>query len=268
MELKMDLEISNKVALVTAGSKGIGFACVQALLAEGVKVAFCSRSQDNIKAALQELSDIDQNMIFAKSVDTQDIAAMQGFLTEIRAKWGNIELLVANSGGPKPGTVLELDNADYQKAFESNFLAYTALTNEVLKDMKKQNYGRIIYTTSSVVAQPLAILALSNAIRSALTSYSKTLANEVGKFNISVNCVMPGKIDTDRLQTLMGMAAEKKGISKAQHIANEIAEVPFGRLGKPAEIAALITFLCSNKAAYVSGSNIAVDGAYINGLRL
>ena len=264
----MDLEINNKVALVTAGSRGIGFACVKALLAEGVKVAFCSRSQDNIDAALKELSGFDQNMILTKALDCQDIAATKAFLTDIRDKWGAIELLVANSGGPKPGTVLELDNADYQKAFESNFLAYTALTTDVLEDMKAKQYGRIIYTTSSVVAQPLAILALSNAIRSALTSYSKTLANAVGQFNISVNCVMPGKINTDRLQSLMATAASKKGISKADHVKAEIAEIPFARLGKPEEIAAVITFLCSVKGGYVSGSNIAVDGAYISGLRL
>jgi 3-oxoacyl-[acyl-carrier protein] reductase len=253
----MDFGIAGKVALVSGGTQGIGFAAAQALLNEGVTVAIFSRSRDNVDQALAKL-DAGTSKVSGFSCDLLDETSVEEMLAKVRAELGSIDIFVGSSGGPSFGKAHELSHDDLITALESNFVGLATLTNKLLPDMQKNNWGRIVYVTTSGVIQPVPNLALSNVSRSALTSFTKTLSTEVASQGITVNTVIPGRIDTPRLQE-----ATPHDMTYEEKLAQDWKAIPTGRYGEPEEIANAISFLCSEGASYITGIRIAVDGGLI-----
>lgn len=264
----MELGIKDKVALVTASSTGLGFACAQTLLQEGAKVAIGSRQQQKVTTAVEQLAEWGaQEAILGAAVDYTQTEAMTHYLAEVQEKLGSIDILVCSSGGPAMGSVTEFDTQAYSHALEDNLLAMIRLSLALLPNMQANKWGRIIFITSSAAVQPIPSLALSNVARAGLHSFAKTLAQDVAKEGITVNCVMPGKINTDRMMAVTRKRAADNQRSLNEQMAMDFAKIPAGRYGQPQELANLVTFLCSEKASYINGSAIAVDGGAIMGLR-
>jgi 3-oxoacyl-[acyl-carrier protein] reductase len=252
----MDFQISGRTALVLGASRGLGAAIAKGLAAEGVKVFAAARNVDKIEAGA--------NMV-PVTVDLSDKASVANLIVTIRAA-GGVDILVNNSGGPKAGPAVGQSAENWSSAFEMMATSIFAVTDAMLEGMIAKKWGRIITIGSSGVAQPIANLALSNGVRAAVAGWSKTLASEVGKHGITVNMILPGRIDTDRVRELDGMKADKTGASVEAVQEASRNEIPVGRYGKPEEFAAVAVFLASARASYVTGSSIRVDGGMIRGI--
>ncbi|EIJ41024.1 dehydrogenase of unknown specificity [Beggiatoa alba B18LD] len=264
----MDFGIRHKVALVTGASTGLGFATAQVLLQEGAKVAICARTPEKVKQAVAKLAETtDPANIVGMVADYTNRQTVDTLFSHVQEKLGMVDILVCSSGGPAVGNALAFETTDYLNAIENNLLSMIALSSRVLPSMQNRKWGRIVYITSSAAVQPLPNLALSNVARSGLHAYAKSLATEVAKDNITVNCVMPGRINTDRIMNLVRIRAEQHQRHLNEEMARDFEAIPAGRYGQPQELANLVGFLCSDCASYITGSAIAVDGGAIAGLR-
>lgn len=252
----MDLGISGKTALVLGASRGLGAAIAAALAAEGVIVYAAARTASSI-AATENIRPV--------AVDLADPASVDALIETIRAM-GGVDILVNNSGGPKAGPALGQSRAAWNAAFETMASALFAITDALLPAMIERQWGRIITIGSSGVEQPIANLALSNGVRAAIAGWSKTLAGEVARHGITVNMILPGRIDTDRVRELDTIKAGNTGASVDAVQAASRAEIPAGRYGRPEEFAAAAAFLASAQASYITGSSLRVDGGMIRGL--
>ena len=255
----MDLGIRGKVALVTGASAGIGEAVAQTLAREGVKIALAARRPERLKAVAAEA--LRQGALEAREfvADLTDPIAVDRLFSEIESAFGDVEILVANGGGPKSGAYLELDLEDWDGAYLAIFRSMIQLVNHVLPAMQRREWGRIVALTSTSVRQPIPDLALSNAFRTGLTSALKTLAAEVASKGITVNTIATGRVLTDRLRTLY--AHDDKALQETAKV-----EIPIGRAATPEEFAPRVAFLCGEPARYVTGQTIAIDGGLIRGL--
>jgi len=252
----MDFQISGKTALVLGASRGLGAAIAKSLAAEGVKVFAAARSADKIEASAS---------ITPIAVDLSDKASVAALIETLKQQ-GGVDILVNNSGGPKAGPAVGQTSESWTAAFEMMATSIFAVTNAMLEGMIAKKWGRIITIGSSGVEQPIANLALSNGVRAAVAGWSKTLASEVAKHGITVNMILPGRIDTDRVRELDGMKAKNSGASVEAVQEASRNDIPTGRYGRPEEFAAVATFLASSQASYVTGSAIRVDGGMIKGL--
>lgn len=252
----MDFQISGKTALVLGASRGLGAAIAKALAAEGVKVFAAARSIDKIEASAT---------MVPIAVDLSEKASVAKLIATIKAR-GGVDILVNNSGGPKAGPAVGQSAEAWSSAFEVMATSIFTVTDAMLEGMAARKWGRVITIGSSGVAQPIANLALSNGVRAAVAGWSKTLASEVGKHGITVNMILPGRIDTDRVRELDGLKADKTGANIEAVQEASRSEIPVGRYGKPEEFAAVAVFLASAQASYVTGSAIRVDGGMIRGL--
>ena len=242
----MDFGLSGKRALVLGASRGLGAAIAAALAAEGVTVLGASRSGDY-------------------PVDLADKASVAALIDKVRSE-GGVDILVNNSGGPKAGPAQGQASADWVAAFETMAASLYAITDALLPQMIERKFGRIISVGSSGVVAPIAGLALSNAVRGAIAGWSKTLAAEVAKHGITVNMVLPGRIDTDRVRELDQGKAGRTGVSVEAVQEASRNDIPAGRYGRPEEFGAVVAFLASQQASYVTGSMLRVDGGMIKGL--
>ncbi|KAA3515856.1 SDR family oxidoreductase [Agrobacterium rosae] len=251
----MDYLIAGKTALVLGASRGLGAAIAKALAAEGVKVFAAARNV----AAMEKIDNITP-----LTVDLSDETSVAAMIATITAA-GGVDILVNNSGGPKAGPAAGQSKESWASAFDSMATSIFTVTDAMLEGMIARKWGRIITIGSSGVVQPIPNLALSNGIRAAVSGWSKTLAGEVARHGITVNMILPGRIDTDRVRELDAGKAEKtaKTIEAVQEASR--AEIPAGRYGKPEEFAAVAVFLASAQASYVTGSAIRVDGGMIKG---
>ena len=251
----MDFMISGKTALVLGASRGLGAAIAKGLAAEGVKVFAAARN-----VAAKEKTD----NITPLTVDLSDDASVAAMIATVTAA-GGVDILVNNSGGPKAGPAAGQSKDSWASAFDSMATSIFTVTDAMLEGMIARNWGRIITIGSSGVVQPIPNLALSNGIRAAVSGWSKTLAAEVARHGITVNMILPGRIDTDRVRELDAGKAEKtaKTIEAVQEASR--GEIPAGRYGTPEEFAAVAVFLASAQASYVTGSAIRVDGGMIKG---
>lgn len=254
----MDLGIRGRVALVTGASSGIGEAIALALAAEGAMIAVAARRRDRLEAVAREAKKRGASAAHAFEVDFDDPESIGSLLTQVQATCGHIQILVANSGGPKPGTFLDLKLDDWDAGYRNTLRSVLALVYGVVPPMTASGWGRIVALTSSSVKQPIANIALSNAFRTALVSALKTLSGEVARSGVTVNSIATGRVLTDRLRHLY---PDEKALHKAAE-----TEIPAGRVAEPSEFAPLVAFLCGEPASYVTGQTIAIDGGLIKSL--
>jgi 3-oxoacyl-[acyl-carrier protein] reductase len=251
----MDYGIAGKRALVLGGSRGLGAASARALADEGVEVWVAARSAE---------AGTPGEGITALPLDLADPASIAALVARLAAE-GNIDILVNNSGGPAPGPAQGQAGAGWAAAFASMAQSIFAITDAVLPGMLARGWGRIITIGSSGVVQPIAGLALSNGVRGAVAGWSKTLAGEVAAKGVTVNMVLPGRIDTDRVRQIDAGKAKSTGASVEAVQNASLAEIPAGRYGRPEEFAAAVAFLASRQASYITGSMLRVDGGMIRG---
>jgi len=254
----MDFGLLNKGALVMASSKGLGKAVAVELANEGCNVVICGRNDDTLKNTSDEIMSESGRECFYVQGDITSQNDRKRILSYSKSKIKSIDVLVTNSGGPKPGSFDDHDNEDWRDAYSLLVESTVSMIRGVLPDMKEQKWGRIITITSQAVKQPVEGLILSNSVRSAILGLVKTLSIELGKHNITVNNVLPGYTLTDRLETLI----RQRGTS----LENVSVNVPLKRVGLPNEFAAAVAFLASEKASYITGVSLPVDGGWIKGI--
>ena len=255
----MDLGLNGKTALVLGAGGGLGGAIARALSAEGVQVA---AADIDAKAAAATVSALPGKAL-GLTWDLADLAQIEGHIARIEAELGPVDILVNNTGGPPPTPAAGQDSAVWAKHFQAMVLSVIAITDRVLPGMKTRKWGRVITSTSSGVIAPIPNLGMSNALRLSLVGWSKTLAREVGRDGITANIILPGRIATDRIKFLDEAKAKREGRSIEDVSAESTGTIPLGRYGKPEEYADAVTFLASERAAYLTGSVIRVDGGLI-----
>lgn len=262
----MDLGLKNRVALVAASSQGIGLATAEAFAAEGCRVAMCARTQKTLDAAAEAIRSRYKVQVHAKAFDVTDPAAVAAFVAEVGETFGGVDICVTNAGGPPAKGFLAATLDDWQNAVAANFLSTVYFAREVIPHMQHKSWGRIITITSITTKQPVADLVLSNAVRAAVVGLVKSLANEFGKDGILVNNVGPGFTATDRLKQLAKTRAASAGKTEQEMFAAWAADAPVKRLGEPREVAETIVWLASERASYVTGQTVLIDGGIYKGL--
>jgi 3-oxoacyl-[acyl-carrier protein] reductase len=262
----MDTGLKGKVALVCGASRGLGRAAAEALAAEGANLAIVARTQAALTAAGVEIGKASGVEILTLAADLSKGDEARRVVRDTARHFGGLDILVTNAGGPRAGTFDTLTEADYLHAVDLTFMSVVRMTMEAVPLMRKRGGGRIIHITSVTVKQPVDNLLLSNALRPAVVGFSKTLATELAPERILVNCVAPGYTRTERVVELNAANAAREGTSAAAIEQRLVAEIPMRRLGEPHELAAAIAFLASEKASYITGTTIQVDGGYVRSL--
>src|SRR5579863_3641312 len=262
----MNLGLKDRVALIAASSQGIGRATAEAFAAEGCRVAMCARNQQTLYAAAGKIKKQYNVEVLAQTFDVGDPSAVSRFVAAVAEKFGAVDICVTNAGGPPAKGFLAATLEDWQRAVELNFLSTVYFAREVIPHMQKKRWGRIITLTSITTKQPVADLVLSNAVRAAVVGLVKSLANEFGKDGILVNNVGPGFTATDRLKELAKARSSASGKSEQEIFAAWAADAPVKRLGDPRELAETIVWLASERASYITGQTVLVDGGMYKGL--
>jgi len=260
----VDLGLKGKTALVVAASKGMGKASAMGLAQEGARVAMCARGEADLKAAAEEVRQKTGAEVLAVPADASKLEDITRVVGEVKGKWGGVDVLVANVGGPPPGPFDQMTDEQWKAAFEQVHLSTVRFIRAVLPDMKRKKWGRILAIQSSSVKQPVEGLVLSNGIRPAIAGMFKTLAGEVAKDGVTVNLVLPGRIMTDRFMGHQKDLAERAGKTLEAWMAERsTADIPMGRIGTPEEFASMVVFLASERASYITGTVAQVDGGLI-----
>lgn len=262
----MDTGLGGKVALVCAASKGLGKAAALALAQEGATVVICARGREVLMAAAEEIARASTATVRPIVADVSRPDGVTQVVADTVAAFGGLDVLVTNAGGPKTGTFDSLSDDDWRAAVDLTLLSVVRLCCEVLPHMRKRGGGRIINITSVSVKQPIDNLMLSNALRAAVIGFSKTLATELAKDGILVNCVAPGYTRTDRVTQLAEATARSEGVETEAVVSRLVSQIPLGRLGEPRELADVIAFLASDRASYVTGATIQVDGGFVRSI--
>lgn len=262
----MDTGLKNKSVLITASSMGIGKAAAELFTEEGCRIAISSRSKENLLSTAAELKEKYNVEPFWSVCDLNKQKDIENTFNAVIAHFGSIDILVNNCGGPVPGLFQQLEEEDWNNAYEQVLLSAVRFSKLVLPGMMANNWGRIINLTSISVKQPVDNLILSNSLRAGVTGFTKSLSNEIAKFNITVNNVAPGLTLTRRLYELAVVEAKEKGKSHEEILVEMAKRIPLNRLARPEEIASVIVFLASRQASYVTGVTIQVDGGYIKNI--
>ena len=257
----MNLGLKNRVAMIAAASKGIGKACAIALAAEGCKVSICARNLKELDRVSDEIGSIDNVLVVPADVSSPAELAYWHIRTV--EKFGGVDILVTNTGGPPVARFMELTDDQWLSGVESTLMNVVRLSRLVLPGMQERKWGRIIHLTSMVAKQPKDELTISSTLRAGLSGLTKTMSNQVGRDNITVNAVLMGLCRTDRLQHLGEIRAKEQGITIEEYYQQAAAEVPLKRVAEPKEIADVVAFLASENASYITGASIQVDGGMI-----
>jgi 3-oxoacyl-[acyl-carrier protein] reductase len=262
----METGLKGRAVIVAASSQGIGRATAEAFAAEGCRVAMCSRDAEAVEAAAEQIRRNSGTEVCAQACDVTDAAAVHDFVAAVAAKFGGVDICVTNAGGPPAKGFLAASIEEWRKAIDANFLSTVYFAREVIPHMRRKHWGRIITLTSISTKQPVPDLVLSNAVRAAVVGLVKSLANEFGKDGILVNNVAPGYTATDRLKDLARARASAQGKSEEEIFAALASDTAMKRVGEPREIADGIVWLASDRASYVTGQTILVDGGSYKGL--
>jgi 3-oxoacyl-[acyl-carrier protein] reductase len=262
----MDTGLKNRVAIVAASSQGIGRATAEAFAAEGCRVAMCARNATALQAAADGIRQQYSVEVLAEPLEVTDADAVHRFVDAVVAKFGSADICVTNAGGPPAKGFLAASLEEWRKAVDLNFLSTVYFAREVIPHMQRKRWGRIITITSITTKQPVADLVLSNAVRAAVVGLVKSLANEFGRDGILVNNVGPGYTATDRLKELAKSRSTALGKSEKEVFEAWAADAPLQRLGEPREVAETIVWLASERASYITGQTVLVDGGLYKGL--
>lgn len=260
----MDLGIGGKVAMVAAGSKGLGRAAALALAAEGCAVSICGRGEEALTATKAELAALGVPAL-AVTADVAKAEDLSRWHQATVAALGPVDILITNTGGPKAAVFADLDDADWAAGVDSTLMNVVRLSRLVLPGMRQRRWGRLVHITSLVAKQPYPLLTISSTLRAGLSALTRTLALETAQDGITVNALLPGHVMTDRQMHLAEVKSKADGITVAQHFARQAAAIPVGRIGEPAEIGAVIAFLCGRQASYLTGQSLLVDGGLVQG---
>jgi 3-oxoacyl-[acyl-carrier protein] reductase len=258
--------LKDRVALVAASSTGLGKAVALGLAREGAKLALCARTQSTLDAAAEDIRRETGAEVLARAIDVTSYEQVRAFVFEIAAHFGRVDICVANAGGPPSKSFADTTVDDWHTAAELNLMSTVYLAKETLPLMQQRRWGRFIAITSVTVKQPLDGLILSNAVRAGVLGLVKSLANEYGPYNVLVNNVCPGFTATARLNDLAATLAAKGGVSPGDIEKRWASQAPLGRVGQPEELANLVVFLASQRASYITGESIAVDGGMVKGI--
>ncbi len=254
----MDLGLAGKTAIVTGASAGLGLACARELVLEGANVAICARSADPVAAAVEELRGLGGGQVDGRSLDVLDFPAVDSWVDAVAERFGSLDVVIANAGGPPVGTAAQVSLDQLRAAIEMNLLASINLTHAALPHLRRQEWGRVLYIASISAKEPVPTLALSNTARAGLLGFAKSLATDVAGDGITVNVLAPGYTRTARLEQAVG---DEEAIRQLAQGA-----IPMGRVGEPEEFAAAATFLASARASFISGTVLQIDGGSTAGL--
>ncbi len=262
----MEAGLKNRVAIVAASSQGIGRATAEAFAAEGCRVAMCARTAQTLAAAADKIRKQYSVEVLDQTLDVTNADAVRRFVDAVVAKFGSADICVTNAGGPPAKGFLAASLEEWRKAVDLNFLSAVYFAREVIPHMQSRHWGRIVTITSITTKQPVADLVLSNAVRAAVVGLVKSLANEFGKDGILVNNVGPGYTATDRLKELAKSRSAALGKAEKEIFEGWAADAPLKRLGEPREVADTIVWLASERASYITGQTVLVDGGLYKGL--
>jgi 3-oxoacyl-[acyl-carrier protein] reductase len=262
----VDLGLKDKVTLVTASSEGLGKATALGFAAEGARVAICARREETLRATAQEISAATGSAVLPIVADLTRAEDIERLLAATVAHYGGLQILVTNSGGPPPGYFADFSDADWLDAVNLTLMSAVRLIRAALPHLRQSGWGRIVNITSISVKQPVDNLLFSNSLRAAVVGLAKTLSRQIAAEGITVNNVCPTYILTERVQQLAELRAKEQGISVEEAIAQFSQDVPVGRIGRPEDLADLIVFLASERASYINGTTIQVDGGRFPGL--
>ena len=262
----METGLKGRVAIVTGASSGMGRATAAAFAAEGTKVAMCARTEKTVSAAAAEIKASYKADVLAQVLDVTDPVGVKSFVAAVAERFGGVDICVANAGGPPAKNFLSTSLEEWQKAVATNFLSAVYLAREVVPHMQRKQWGRFVTITSTSVRQAIPDLVLSNAVRPSVVGLVKSLAGEFGKDGILVNNIAPGYTETERLSELSKVRALAAGVSPEEIKSRWAGEIPLRRLGKPQEVADAIVWLASDRASYITGQTIFVDGGIYKGM--
>jgi len=262
----MEFGLAGRGVLVCGASRGLGLSIAGELAAEGARLVVCSRGESRLRAVAAELEAASGIPVVPVAADLSREEEVERVVERAISALGAVEVLVTNTGGPPAGPFESHSPQQWRDAVANNLESVLNLVRGVLPGMKERRWGRIVNVTSVAVKQPVDGLILSNSVRAAVTGFARTLANEVASYGITVNNVLPGYTRTQRLDELAGAIAQREGISREEAFARWEAQTPAGRLGEPRELAALVAFLASDRASYITGTSIPVDGGWVRGL--
>ena len=259
----MDLGLEGKVALVAGASKGLGYAVARALAAEGANVSISSRDETSITEAAQRIQRETGSTVLSMAVDVRDHAAIDRWIAQAAERFGGIDAIMTNSGGPPSGPAVSFDDRAWQEAAELLLFSTIRMVRATVPHMERRGGGAILVSTSSSVKEPIQNLGLSTVLRASVSALAKTLALELAAKKIRVNQIIPGRIDTDRVRQLDAINAKRQGVTPEQAKAKSEAAIPMGRYGKAEEFGRVGAFLLSDAASYMTGATVQVDGGQI-----
>lgn len=257
----MDLGITNRVAMVAAASKGLGRAIAEALAAEGCRLSICSRSLESLEPVRDALG----GDTLAVACDVSKAADLQNWFEQTVAKFGQADILVTNTGGPPAAPFMKLTEEQWQSGIDSTLMNVIRLSRLVIPGMQQRQWGRIVHLTSFVAKQPVELLTVSSTLRAGISGLTKTMADQVARDGITVNAILPGHFLTDRQKHLSEIRAKDQGITPEEYLRKSEQVIPMGRFGRPEELANLAAFLCSERASYLTGASIQIDGGLYRG---
>jgi len=261
----MDLQLNEKIVLVTGASRGLGFATASTLAREGCRVAVNSRSEENVNAAVEKIAAETGAQVVGLPGDVSDPSVPEKLIAQTVETFGSLDLLVTNAGGPPPGPFESFDEDTWQQAVDLSFMSHVRLIRAALPYLRKSDVASVLTVTSMSVKQPIVNLVLSNSVRAATVGLTKTLALELGKDGIRFNSILPAWTETERVISLMTARAGANKTTVQEESAKQAAESPFGRMGSPEEFANAAVFLLSPAASFITGMMLTVDGGMYKG---